>query len=137
MKYNCSNIIEAEKLRRATDKAIENKNVVEFKRIIQNRSTRQNSALHLYYTFIAQELNDLGIAYQYTGISGNTFELKYTDSLVKEFIWRPIQIAMFDIKSTRKINTFQINDIIDVITNFFAGQGVVLEFPSIETLINQ
>ena len=100
------------------------------------RSNSQNSALHLFFSFIANELNELGIQYQYTGISGKTFELRYTMELVKEFIWKPIQVAMFNKKSTTKLTTKEMNDIIDVITNFFAERGVVLQFPSIETLID-
>ena len=98
------------------------------------RSTKTNSALHLYFSFIANELNELGIQYQYTGISGRTFELRYTSQLVKEFIFRPIMVAMFNKKSTTKLTNKEINDIIDVITNFFGERGVVLEFPNIDSL---
>lgn len=105
---------------------------------IKNQSVRtilQNKALHKYFTIIANELNDLGIEYQYIGISGKTFELRYTTDLVKTFIWKPIQLALFNIESTTKINTQQINEIVDVLTKFFGERGVVVEFPSIETLM--
>lgn len=98
------------------------------------RSSKTNSALHLYFSFIANELNELGIQYQYTGISGKTFELRYTSDLVKEFIFRPIMKAMFNKKSTTRLTNKEINEIIDVITVFFAERGVVLIFPSINTL---
>ena len=137
MILDCKDTIDSEKLKQFTKKAIEKGYKVDAKRIMDNRTTRQNSALHLYFTFISDELNEMGIQYQYTGISGNTFELRYTTDLVKEFIWRPIQIALFKIESTTKINTEQINDIIDVITNFFADKGIVIEFPSIEHLIEK
>ena len=137
MIFDCQDNIEAEKLKQFTKKAIDNGYKVEAKRIMDTRTSRQNSALHLYFNFIANELNDLGIEFQHTGITGNTFELRYTPDLVKNFIWRPIQISMFDIKSTTKIDTHQINEIIDVITKFFGDRGVVISFPSIETLINK
>jgi len=110
---------------------------LELKEVKRNRSTQQNSALHVYFSIISVELNDLGLEYQYTGISGNTFELMYTPDLVKEYIWRPIQVALFKIKSTTKINTNQINEIIDVITKFFADREIVIEFPSIDSLLNK
>lgn len=100
------------------------------------RTSAQNRALHQFYTHIANELNELGIQYQYTGISGKTFELRYTPDLVKNFIWRPIQIALFEKTSTRSLTTKEMNEIIDVITNFFADRGVLITFPSIESLIN-
>lgn len=137
MILDCNDNIEAEKLRQFTKRAIEKGYKVEAKRIMDTRTVRQNSSLHLYFTFISEELNYLAIQYQYTGISGNTFELRYTPELVKNFIWRPIQISMFNIESTTKLNTQQMNDIIDVITNFFADKGIVLEFPSLESLINK
>jgi hypothetical protein len=101
------------------------------------RSSAQNRSLHLYFSFIANELNELGIQYQYTGISGKTFELRYTSSLVKEFLWKPIQASMFDKKSTTQLTTKEMNEIIDVITNFFGERGIVLEFPSMETLLEK
>jgi hypothetical protein len=101
------------------------------------RSSKANRALHLYFSFISNELNELGIQYQYTGISGKTFELRYTSDLVKNFIWRPIQQSMFNKKSTTQLTTKELNDIIDVITNFFAERGIVLDFPSMETLLDK
>ena len=59
----------------------------------------------------------------------------YTPDLVKNFVWRPIQTALFDIESTTKIGTQEIDKIIDVITKFFSDRGVYLPFPSIETLM--
>jgi len=103
---------------------------------IKRRTTQQNSALHLFFSFVANELNEIGITYQYRGLKVQVMELRYTANIVKEFVWRPIQIAMFNKKSTTKINTQEINQIVDVITLFFAERGVSIEFPSIETLIN-
>ena len=115
---------------------MEGENPFEMKKRLKTRSAQQNKALHVYFTLISCELNDLGITYKYTGISGKTFDLSHTPELVKDFVWRPIQIAMFDIKSTTKINTIQINEIVDVITKFFGEKhGVVLEFPSFDSLM--
>ena len=101
------------------------------------RTSRQNNALHLFYSFIANELNESGATYKYVGITGKEFETPYTTDIIKDFIWRPIQVAMFKIKSTKKLDTDKMNQIIDVIIKAFAVKGVVLVFPSIETLINQ
>ena len=50
--------------------------------------------------------------------------LMYTENLVKEFIWRPIQVALFDVKSTTKIDTIQINRIVLVLSRFFAAKDL-------------
>ena len=41
-------------------------------------------------------------------------------------------MALFDIESTKNINTIQINEIVDVISKFFGERGVIIEFPSVE-----
>lgn len=110
---------------------------IELKEIKITRSQQQNKALHLYFTLICYNLNELGLEFIYNGITGKQFSLRYTPELVKEMIFKPIMMAMFDIKTTTKINTLQINEIIDVITKFFGDKGIVLEFPSIENLINK
>lgn len=101
------------------------------------RTLTQNSALHLYFEFIATELNNLGLEFNYQGLIVDNLSSVYTSNIVKEFIWRPIQITLFDIESTTKINTRQINEIINVITKYFGDKGVNLQFPSIETLISK
>jgi len=103
------------------------------------RSTKQNSALHLLFTIISSQLNEMGMEFKYLGLKGNVLEMRYTPELVKNHIWRPIQETLFDIKSTTKINTTQINEIMDVLIKFFAERGIVIEFPSkeqLEKLIN-
>jgi hypothetical protein len=110
---------------------------IELKEVKLTRSQQQNKALHVYFTLISYELNDLGHEFLYNGIKGDTFSMRYTPDIVKEFIWRPIQLALFKIKSTTKINTIEINEIVDVITKFFAEKGVVIEFPSIESLMSK
>ena len=96
----------------------------------QTRSGQQNRALHLFFRFVSESLNDIGLTFNYTGIKGMTLETRYTEQIVKDFIWRPIQIAMFDKQSTTEITTHEINEIIDVITKFFADRGVEVNFPS-------
>ncbi len=110
---------------------------IELKEIKITRSQLQNKALHLYFTLICHELNELGHEFNYEGLNGNVFEMRYTPDIVKEFIWRPIQVALFNIKSTTKINTIQINEVIDVITKFFADKEIVIEFPSIDSLLTK
>lgn len=103
---------------------------VEVKQFKDVRTNLQNRALHLYFTLVSNELNQLGITYEWKGLKGSIMETAWTPELVKEFIWRPIQVSMFNIKSTTKIKTGQINQIIDVINKFFGERGVVVSFPN-------
>ena len=118
------------------NKLCEGKTPFELKGISQSRNAKQNRALHLYFRFISNSLNELGMEFKYHGLKINHVTTRYTENIVKEFIWRPIQIALFDIESTTKINTKQINQIIDVITKYFGERGINIQFPSIETLID-
>ena len=98
------------------------------------RTTLQNSALHLLFTIISNQLNEMGSEFKYLGLKGQVLSMRHTPNLVKEMIWKPIQIALFDIKSTTKINTQQINEIVDVLSKYFAEKGIEIEFPSRDQL---
>jgi hypothetical protein len=98
------------------------------------RTTTQNSALHLLYSIMSNQLNEMGLEFHYFGLKGQVLCTRYTTVIIKEHFWRPLQIALFDIKSTTKINTIQINEIMDVIIKWFGEKGVVIEFPSKEQL---
>lgn len=135
MIYDFSNNLEIAKFDTYVNRLKKNKQKAKLEKVTDNRTAKQNKALHLFFTMIADELNDLGIQFQYKGLKGLNLEMRYTPHLVKEMIWRPIQMSLFDIESTTKIDTFQINEIIDILTLFFSERGVVLEFPNIETLI--
>ena len=111
--------------------------LVELKEIKKTRSNQQNRALHLFFTFISDELNNIGMEFKYAGLNAPEICIMYTPDLVKNMVWRPIQIALFNIESTKDLTTDQMNKIIDVITKFLGNKGVTIEFPNIETLMNE
>ena len=110
------------------------KAVVELTEKKKQRTLKQNNAIHLYCEMIAEALNDLGWTFRYSGIKGVEMELKYTPTIVKETIWRPIQMALFGKESTTELTTTEVSEISEQIEMFFAKQGIDLPFPSIETL---
>ena len=103
----------------------------------ETRSSNQNRALHLYFRIISDQLNEMGMEFNYMGISGQTYATRFTPEIIKEYTWRPIQKALFNVKSTTKINTKEINEIAEVISRFFEERGIDIEFPSIELLMNK
>lgn len=100
----------------------------------QTRTSQQNRALHKFFAIISEQLNEMGMEYHYFGLKGQELTMMYTPTIVKELVWKPIQKALFDIDSTTKLNTKQMNDVIDVLTKFFGERGVEIEFPNIEQL---
>lgn len=137
MLINPNNELEVKKGRQHFEKLVKLKKKFNLTGVSESRTAKQNRALHLYFSFVSNELNELGMEFKYQGLIIKDLSSRYTSDIVKEFIWRPIQIAMFDIKSTKDINTKQINEIVDVITSYFGDRGVNLDFPSIETLIEK
>lgn len=114
---------------------LENKKCCEIIKKTGKRTLTQNAALHLYFEHISKELNNLGLTFNYTGLKGLEMETKYNANLVKEMIWKPIQMTLFKKESTTELDTTEINEIIDVLSKFFSERGVFIPFPSLQSLI--
>ena len=134
MLYNFQNKEEVEKYKEQSDFYIKNGYTVDLIKKLNTRTTKQNSALHLLFTIISSQLNEIGIEFKYFGLKGKVISIMHTPHIVKEHVWRPLQIALFNIKSTKKINTDQINKVVDVLTKYFSDRGVVIQFPNKEQL---
>lgn len=104
--------------------------IVEIKKVGKKRTLQQNKALHLFFTQVSKELNDLGIPFIYHGLKGYEIETPWTPELFKEFTWKPIQKAMFGIDSTTQLHRNQIDPIFEVINKFFAERGIEISFPN-------
>lgn len=111
--------------------------IVELGMYQHTRSNLQNDSLHLYYELIAKALNEAGYTYKKQSIlNGEIIETPFTADMIKEGIWREIQITLFDIKSTTKLTSRIINQIIDVITDWLAQKGIRVDFPNKDRIIN-
>ena len=134
MQYNLSNKVDVRSFNMKVDYLLLKGKRVNLVEVKDTRTSLQNASFHLFFTMITDQLNDLGMEYRYFGVTGKELSMMYTDHIVKEFFWKPIQLALFDIESTTKLTTEQMNAVIDVIINFFAEKGVVVEFPNRESL---
>lgn len=95
------------------------------------RSSKQNNALHLYFSQLSAFFNEIGFEHEYNGIKKMKLSCKWTTTLVKEIIWKEIQKELYGIESTTKINTEQINVIYDAINKALSLRfGKHLPFPS-------
>lgn len=134
MLFNFQNENEVIKYKDKSQYYIKNGYTVDLIKKGNTRTNKQNSALHLLYTIISSQLNEMGVEFKYFGLKGQVISIRHTPDLVKEHVWRPIQKALFNIESTTKINTSQINEIVDVLGKFFSEKGVVIQFPSKEQI---
>ena len=93
---------------------------IELKKVVNTRSSAQNRALHLFFTQVANQLNEIGIPFVYKELKGIEIETTWTAELFKEMTWKPLQKVMFGVESTTKLKRDQIDPIFDVINKFFA-----------------
>lgn len=94
------------------------------------RTNKQNAALHKFFKMLSDQLNELGQTFHYSGFNGDDMELMFTEYIIKEFMWKHIQMTLFNTSSTTKLTTDQIDKILDVITNFYSKKGIPVVFPS-------
>ena len=137
MKYDLSKESDIYLFSNQVEWLLANKKLCELDVIKTKRTITQNKALHLYFEFISNELNELGIVFYYTGLKGLTMETRFTPLVVKEFIIKPIINTLFNVDSTTKLDTKMINEVIDVVNKFMSDKGVYIPFPSIQSLIDK
>ena len=133
MKYDLLNIQDIQRFDNDCQRFKEFTANVELKKVNRTRSLQQNKALHLYFTFIADQLNDKNIEYEWKGIKGMQMSCDYNTTIVKDFLWRPIQQQLFNKDSTTTITTQEINEVIDILSKAFAHIGITILFPSYES----
>lgn len=104
--------------------------------VAKQRTSRQNRALHKYYAMLAEELNNAGLDMRRT--LKPSFEMRWTPYTVKEYMWRPLQKAMFGKESITELESQDIDKIFDVITKHLGEKfGLFVNFPSIESYIEE
>ena len=88
------------------------------------RTLRQNSALHLYLTQVAEALNDSGYDIKKV-IEHAKVEIPWTPISAKEILWRPIQRSMYKKESTTELTKLQeIDQVYEVLNRFLAKLGI-------------
>jgi hypothetical protein len=122
-----SEIALAQAQRKLAEMWRENKYVeVEFRRKARQRTLTQNRALHLFCQWLADTLNDAGCDMRKT--LRQDVDIPWTQESVKEHLWRPIQIAMTDKRSTTEITTVEPTEIHAVLSRHL-GQKLGIACP--------
>ena len=94
------------------------------------RSIKQNSAIHVYFTILADALNEAGMEIHMEYL-GKTCEVPWTPTAVKERLWLPIMQSMFSIKSTAKLDRKQVSEVYEVLSRWLATEkSILIDFPS-------
>lgn len=100
----------------------------------KQRTDKQNRSLHLYFTQLAEILNDAGLDMRKT--LKPEIEIPWSGKSIKEYLWRPIMKAQLNKESTTELTTKEIDEVFDVINRLLGEKfGLHIDFPSIESLI--
>lgn len=100
----------------------------------QKRTDAQNRALHLYFTLIADTLNDAGLDMRKVLKPG--VDIPWSTDTVKEYLWRPIQKLQLRKESTTQLITKEIDKVFDTLNRHLGEKfGIHEDFPSIETIM--
>jgi hypothetical protein len=105
--------------------------LITIERETKKRTSQQNRALHKYFELLAEELNDAGLDVK--EVLRPSVDIEWTGELIKEYIWRPVQMAQLKKKSTTQLTTSEIDQIYEVITRHLGQKfGLYVPFPSEE-----
>ena len=104
--------------------------------MIDKRTARQNRALHLYFTLLAETLNDAGLDMR--AVLKADIDIPWTTSSIKEFIWRPIQELQVGKKSTTELSKWEVSQVWETINRHIGEKfGIHEPFPSIEEIMEK
>lgn len=102
---------------------------LDIKRKGKTRSGQQNRALHKYFQLLADALNDAG--YDMRNTLKCDVEMPWSPDMIKEWIWRPVQKAMFDIDSTAKMKRADYTKVWEVLNRHTSSRfGIAIQWPS-------
>lgn len=94
----------------------------------EQRTGKQNRSLHLYFTHLAQTLNDAGLDIRAT--MKPEMDIPWTPILVKELLWRPVQKILLKKKSTTALTKNEVNEVYEVVDKHLNERfGVLVDFP--------
>ena len=101
------------------------------------RTILQNAALHKYFVFIAEALNDGGFSMQKVLTQIKKIELSWSMLGVKEVIWREFQKASLGKESTTQLSTTDIDKVYRNVDHWLSDTiGIEsIDFPSEESMI--
>ncbi len=96
----------------------------------KTRTNPQNAALHKYCELLAVALNDAGYEMQ-VHIMGRLVSVPWTMPMIKDNVWRPIQIAMTNVESTADADIRDYSEVHKVLSREMSTHyGVYVPWPN-------
>lgn len=95
----------------------------------KKRTNAQNNALQVYCRQLAEAFCERGLDMK--KVLKEEYEIPWTGDSVREHLWKPLQDAMIQKKSTTNANTNEYSKVYDVLNRHFANKyGFSIPFPS-------
>ena len=96
-----------------------------------NRTNKQNSSLWLYFSLLADELNNSG--YDMKVVLKPEVDISWNKDTVHDYLWLPIQDVMLKKDSTTKLESKEIDKVYDILNRHISEKfGITVPFPSNE-----
>lgn len=95
----------------------------------KQRTIQQNSALHKFFELLSLELNESGQEMLHFFKEG--VDIPWTPVLVKELIWRPVQEAVLNSRSTTDAKTAEYAKVYEVLNRHLSEKhGIHVSWPA-------
>ena len=94
------------------------------------RTSKQQAALEVYCRMVAEELNEKGITM--TQFFKGGFEVPFSQQIVKDHLWKPIQKVVLGIESTTDADTCGYNQVFEPLNLKLADWGIHVPWPEKE-----
>jgi len=93
----------------------------------KQRTSTQNNSMHLYCEQVADELNSAG--FDFRAFIREGIHVSFTRDLVKEYMWRVIQRAMFEKESTTELTRQECSEVYEVLNKHLSEKGIHVPWP--------
>ena len=98
------------------------------------RSISQNKSIHLWLEWLADELNKQGVTIQDVVSQIKKAEIRPTKENLKETMWKPMQMALFNKESSTELTTDEVDKVYEMLNAFLPQipgyDGVSIPFPN-------
>lgn len=102
---------------------------------MEKRTSKQNRSIHKLFTILANDLNEKGLDARL--ILKPTYQIWWTDDMIKRDLWKPLQKVMLNKESTTELTTAEVSKVYEQLAKIIGEKhGVSIDFPSAEALID-
>lgn len=97
------------------------------------RTDPQNKSLHKFCELLATALNDAG--YDMKATLREDIDIPWSKDSVKEFLWKPVQLAVTGKESTTELDSGEPSKVYDILMRHMGEKkGINVEWPSEESM---